>query len=106
MTKVVDFANVGDVVPASLRAAAAYGMTGAFNIGSGTWISVNNLVGRIEAASGRKAAVGHGPSKAGDVRDSLADSGAARSRLGFEPAVGLDEGLPEYVRCAESEIGS
>jgi UDP-glucose 4-epimerase len=101
-----DFVNVGDVVQANLKAAAADGVTGAFNIGSGTRISVNDLVRRIEAASGRKATVGHGPPRAGDVRDSLADIGAARSRLGFEPAVGLDEGLPEYVRWAESEIAS
>ena len=101
-----DFVNVGDVVQANLKAAAADGVTGAFNIGSGTRISVNDLVSRIEAASGRKATVGHGPPRAGDVRDSLADIGAARSRLGFEPAVGLDAGLPEYVRWAEWEVGS
>lgn len=101
-----DFVNVGDVVQANLKAAAADGVTGAFNIGSETRISVNDLVSRIEAASGRRATVEHGPPRAGDVRDSLADIGAARSRLGFEPAVGLDEGLPEYVRWAESEVGS
>jgi nucleoside-diphosphate-sugar epimerase len=101
-----DFVNVRDVVQANLKAAAADGVTGAFNIGSGTRISVNDLVRRIEAASGRRVAVGHGPPRAGDVRDSLADIGAARSRLGFEPAVGLDDGLPEYVRWAEAEIAS
>jgi nucleoside-diphosphate-sugar epimerase len=101
-----DFVNVADVIQANLKAAAADGVTGAFNIGSGTRHSVNDLIRRSEAASGRKATVGHGPPRAGDVRDSLADIGAARSRLGFEPAVGLDEGLPEYVRWAESEIAS
>lgn len=101
-----DFVNVRDVVQANLKAAAADGVSGAFNIGSGTRISVNDLVRRIEAASGRKAEATHGPPRAGDVRDSLADIGAARARLGFEPAVGLDEGLPEYVRWAESEVGS
>ena len=102
-----DFINVRDVVQANLKGAAADGVTGAFNIGSGTRISINDLVRRIVAASGRRAAtVGHGPPRAGDVRDSLADIGTARSRLGFEPAVGLDEGLPEYVRWAESEIAS
>jgi UDP-glucose 4-epimerase len=101
-----DFVNVRDVVQANLKAAAAAGVTGAFNIGSGTRISVNDLVSRIEAASGRKAVVVHGSPRTGDVRDSLADIGAARSRLGFEPTVGLDEGLPEYVRWAESEVGS
>lgn len=101
-----DFVNVRDVVQANIKAAAADGVTGAFNIGSGTRISVNELVSRIVAASGRKPTVVHGPPRAGDVRDSLADIGAARSRLGFEPVVGLDEGLPDYVRWAEAEITS
>src|ERR1035441_8790596 len=100
-----DFVNVRDVVQANLKAAAADGVTAAFNIGSGTRISINELVRQIEDASGRNVTVQHGAPRAGDVRDSLADIGAARSRLGFEPAVGLDEGLPEYVRWAASEVG-
>jgi len=99
-----DFVNVHDVVQANLKAAAADGVTGAFNIGSGTRISINELVHQIEKASGRKVAFEYAPPRAGDVRDSLADIGAARARLGFDPTVGLAEGLSEYVRWAESEI--
>jgi UDP-glucose 4-epimerase len=34
-----------------------------------------------------------GPPRAGDVRDSWADISAAREALGWEPAVGLEDGL-------------
>jgi UDP-glucose 4-epimerase len=101
-----DFVNVRDVVQANIRAGMAPGVSGAFNIGSGTRISINALVERLRAASGLNPTVAHGPPRAGDVRDSLADIGAARKAFGFEPAVTLDEGLPEYIRWARTEVAS
>lgn len=99
-----DFVNVADVVQANLRAAATPGVSGAFNIGSGTRISINDLVRRLEAAAGIRPQVVHGPPRPGDVRDSLADISAARQALRFEPAVGIERGLPEYVTWARTEL--
>lgn len=101
-----DFVNVGDVVQANIKAAMAPGVSGAFNIGSGTRISINALVDRLKAASGLNPVVRYGPPRAGDVRDSLADIGAARKAFGFEPAVTMDDGLPEYIRWARTEAAS
>ena len=101
-----DFVNVRDVVQANIKAAMASGVSGAFNIGSGTRISINDLVKRLRATSGLNPVVRHGPPRAGDVRDSLADIGAARKAFGFEPAVTMDEGLPEYTRWARIEVAS
>ena len=99
-----DFVNVSDVVQANVKAAMAPGLSGAFNIGSGTRISINDLVERMKAASGLNPVVRHGPPRAGDVQDSLADIGAARRAFGFEPAATLEEGLPEYMRWARTEV--
>jgi UDP-glucose 4-epimerase len=99
-----DFVNVRDVVQANIKAAMAPGVSGAFNIGSGTRISINDLVERLNAATGLKPVVRHGPPRDGDVRDSLADIGAARKAFGFEPAVTMDHGLPEYIRWARTEV--
>jgi len=101
-----DFVNVRDVVQANLLAAGARGVSGAFNIGSGTSVTVNDLVLRLRAASGLDPLVRHGPPRSGDVRDSLADVAAARAALGFAPGVTLEEGLAEYVAWAREEIGS
>jgi UDP-glucose 4-epimerase len=101
-----DFVNVRDVVEANIKAAATPGVTGAFNIGSATRIGINALVDKLKAASGLSPAVRHGPPRAGDVRDSLADISAARKAFGFEPGVTMDEGLPEYVRWAQTEVAS
>jgi UDP-glucose 4-epimerase len=98
-----DFVNVRDVVQANIKAAMAPGVTGAFNIGNGTRISITTLVERLKLASGLNPVVGHGPPRAGDVRDSLADISAARKAFGFEPTVTMDEGLPEYIRWARVE---
>jgi UDP-glucose 4-epimerase len=99
-----DFVNVRDVVQANIKAAMAHCVSGAFNIGSGTRISINDLVERVKAASGLNPVVRHGPPRAGDVRDSLADISAARRAFGFEPVVTIDEGLPEYIRWARTEL--
>lgn len=99
-----DFVNVADVVQANLRAAEARGVSGAFNIGSGTRISINDLVRRIEKAGGLQPRVVHGAPRPGDVRDSLADISAARGAFGFAPSVTLETGLPEYVAWARQEL--
>jgi len=101
-----DFVNVRDVVQANIRAAMANGVSGAFNIGSGTRISINDLVERLKTISGINSGVRYGPKRAGDVRDSLADIKAAKEAFGFEPAVTIDEGLPEYIRWARKEVNS
>jgi UDP-glucose 4-epimerase len=98
-----DFVNVRDVVQANIKAAMTPSVTGAFNIGSGTRISINNLVERLKTVSGVKPVVRRGPPRAGDVRDSLAHISAAREAFGFEPTVSMDEGLAEYIQWARTE---
>ena len=98
-----DFVNVADVVRANLGAATP-GVRGAFNIGCGARVTINDLVCKLKAASGMVPAVEYGPSRPGDVRDSLADISAAGRAFGFVPTVGLDAGLKEYVAWARTEV--
>jgi len=99
-----DFINVRDVVQANLKAAMSQGLSGAFNISSGTRITVNNLVGLLQDVCRLAVRVEMGPPRPGDVRHSLADISAAREAFGFEPQVGMGEGLKEYVEWARSEV--
>jgi UDP-glucose 4-epimerase len=96
-----DFVNVEDVVDANLRA-AAQGVSGAFNIGSGSRVTINHLVRQLQAC-GLAARVQYAAARPGDVRDSLADISAARQAFGFEPAVGLESGLARYTAWAREE---
>lgn len=98
-----DFVNVRDVAEANYRAAAADGLTGAFNIASGTRITINRLVELIATNLEAPLDVRHGPARPGDVRHSLADIGAARAAFGYAPAVALENGLGEYLAWARSD---
>ncbi|MFZ2491336.1 MAG: SDR family oxidoreductase [Thermoanaerobaculia bacterium] len=99
-----DFVHVRDVVQANLRSAEARGVWGAFNLGSGSRISINHLVELIKKASGENPVVKHGPPRPGDVRDSLADISAAMRDFGFSPSVDFEEGLREYIEWARTEV--
>jgi len=95
-----DFTFVEDAVRANLLAADAPGAVGAvINVAGGRRVSLNELLAAIAELCGAPVTARHEPARAGDVRDSLADLGRARSLLGYEPAVPLRQGL---LRTIES----
>jgi UDP-glucose 4-epimerase len=100
-----DFINVRDVAQANYRAAMSRGVSGAFNLGSGTRVTINGLVELMIAASGIRPVVQFGPPRKGDVRHSLADISAAGKAFGFEPTVTLEAGLKEYMAWCQQESG-
>lgn len=98
-----DFVNVRDVVQANLRAGASRGVSGAFNIASGTKVTINWLANRIKELGQFAADIQYGPPRPGDVRHSLANVAPAKQAFGFQPSVDLDVGLKEYVAWAKQE---
>lgn len=99
-----DFVNVRDVAMANYRAGMARGVSGAFNIASGTRVTINALASLVADAGGLKVSVEHKPPRKGDVRHSLADVSAARNAFGFDPTVALEEGLREYMTWARTAL--
>jgi UDP-glucose 4-epimerase len=97
-----DFVNVQDVVHANIRAAAS-DVTGAFNIGSATAVTINALIALLAEVSGLEPETRFGPPRAGDVRHSLADISAARRAFGYSPSVPLAVGLRTYMDWAQEE---
>jgi len=93
-----DFVNARDVAAANIAAAAAGAdVQGAFNVGSATRVTINDLAAMMQRVAGREVGVEFAPPRPGDVRDSLAATAAAAAAFGFAPGVGLDEGLAEYM---------
>ena len=90
-----DFTFVSNVVDANMRAAespSAVGMV--INVANGRQVTLNELLEIMKNVTGKSAAAArYEPVRVGDVRHSLADISLARSLLGFEPRVGLEEGL-------------
>ncbi len=91
-----DFTYVENVVAANWLAAsgAASRVSGhVVNVGAGSRTSLLDLVRSVEEVTGRKISLDFLPSRAGDVRDSLASLDRARAVIGYEPSVPMLDGL-------------
>ena len=88
-----DFTFISDAVNANVLA-AAQGVPGrVYNIGGGSRVSVNEVLGVIERVTGRRPRVLVDPVQKGDMRHTYADTSRARADLGYAPTVGLEAGL-------------
>jgi len=93
-----DFTYVDNVARANFGAcheAAAAG--GVYNIGCQTRISVNELWNTMAELTGSHLEPQREPARSGDVPHSLADITAARRDLGFDPRIGIREGLEKTL---------
>ena len=87
-----DFVHVDDVVAAFRRAGTADVAGRAFNVGTGTAVSIAELAALVAELTGDPAIV-HTERRPGDVDRSCADVTAAREALGYEPSIELADGL-------------
>jgi nucleoside-diphosphate-sugar epimerase len=93
-----DFTYVANVVDGVLRAVEATGASGeVINVATGGRISLNQLLQTMNRIVGSNIAATYEPPRAGDVRDSQADVTKARSLLGYQPTVDLQEGLEKTL---------
>jgi UDP-glucose 4-epimerase len=95
-----DFTFIENVVEANMAALRVPDASGqAMNIACGTRTSLLDLMDRLCAITDRDVKPEFGPTRTGDVHDSLADITLAREIIGFEPRVGIDEGLRRTVEA-------
>jgi len=91
-----DFIFVKDVVKANLLAASGSEAKGKiFNIGTGRYISVNDLWEKISHLAGNNVKPKYESSRPGDISESVASIDHARKDLGFEPEYSFENGLKE-----------
>ncbi|MDQ3472566.1 MAG: SDR family oxidoreductase [Acidobacteriota bacterium] len=90
-----DFTYIANVVDANLKAAeTTKGIGTVINVANGERITLNELLREVQELTGKtNVEVDYRAPRAGDVLHSLADITRARELLGFEPRVGLREGL-------------
>jgi len=64
-------------------------------VGGGERVALNDVIDLIGQVTGRPLQVEREDAQKGDMRDTFADTGAARRDLGFRPTVALREGLAQ-----------
>ncbi len=100
-----DFTFVDNVVQANIGAASSeQGAGEVFNIACGARISINNLAEHIMSILDRKVPVVYAEPRQGEVRDSLADITKAREQLGYNPEIGVWEGLKRSASWWKSQF--
>ena len=94
-----DFTYIDNVIEANLGAAGAKDVSGTvFNVANGERVTLNQLLAALKELTGRSEVTAeYRDSRIGDVRHSLADTTRARQLLGYEPRVGLREGLAKTI---------
>ncbi len=68
-------------------------LTGCFNAGSGTGISINDLISRIQRITGRPVRPLYRAGRGFDVPRIILDTSKVEASLGWRPRIELDEGL-------------
>jgi UDP-glucuronate 4-epimerase len=68
-----------------------------FNLGESQTVRLDRLIALLEKALGKAAIVDRQPLQAGDVPITFADISKARTKLGYQPRVKIDQGIPLFV---------
>ncbi len=95
-----DYVHVADVVRANVMALEylAGDRSGTFNISTAVETSVNELFGVLNELHGGNCIEEHGPAKPGEQVRSVCSYEHARAVLGWEPAIGVRDGLAQMLR--------
>src|SRR5215207_10725798 len=93
-----DYVYVEDVARANVLALEDEAPSGAYNVGTGSETSVNELYELLLGVSGKDLAPEHGPAKSDEQLRSSVDPTLAGRVMGWRPEVDLTSGLKETLR--------
>jgi UDP-glucuronate 4-epimerase len=104
-----DYTYIDDVVSGVLGALLAPPGYRIYNLGESATISLSDLIGLLEEATGIRAKRRFLPVQPGDVHVTFADITRARAEIGYDPKIPVMEGITRFVRwyrgiLAESTI--
>jgi UDP-glucose 4-epimerase len=76
-----------------------------YNVGGGAEATMREVIAACERVSGRSLYLRQRPSAKGDVSRTAADTSRIRAALGWQPRVGLDEGLQAQWSWVSAKVG-
>lgn len=104
-SQTMDFVHVRDVARANILAATSPVSDTVLNIGGGTETSLNELAAALQSAMASPFGPQHAPARrVNPVPRRLADISEARRTIGFEAAIGLQEGLGQLTAWWQEEM--
>ncbi len=90
-----DFTFIADAVSATISASERGRHGAVYNIGGGSRVSMLEVIETVREVTGRDIEVVVSEKQKGDMRDTYADTTAARRDLGYAPRTSLREGLAQ-----------
>jgi len=97
--------HVDDLADACVQLMASYSGEEHINVGTGRDITIRDLAGKIAATVNYTGRIRFDPSRPDGTPRKLLDT-AKLTRLGWQPRIGLDEGLAGTYRWFQENVGS
>lgn len=99
-----DYTYVDDIVRGIIASLALDDAWITLNIGSGSPVTLEEMIRGLETALGRPARREQLPAHPGDLFGTWADTSAAERKLGFRPEWTFERGVAEYAKWFRSEV--
>ncbi|WP_080056022.1 NAD-dependent epimerase/dehydratase family protein [Spirosoma aerolatum] len=92
-----DYTYVADIVQGISKAMFRIDGFAIYNIGSGSYVSLRQLITLMESVSNQKALIIQKPDRPGDVAHTWADLTLSKQNLTYQPTTSLSDGLQQMV---------
>lgn len=92
-----DYTYVSDTVAGVLACTRQEFGYEIFNLGENDTVTLARMIGLLESALGKAAIIDRQPMQPGDVPLTFADISKSRARLGYDPKIKAEEGIPLFV---------
>ena len=98
-----DFVHAADIARAVWLALQRDKGYEVFQVASGKGTAINDLVKIICRVTGASPNIAHGPARAGEILRNYSSIGKIHDQLGFEPRVGLEDGIVDLYERLSSK---
>jgi UDP-glucuronate 4-epimerase len=92
-----DYTYIDDIVDGVVACTGRHFGYEIFNLGESQTVTLARLIELIEQALGQKAVIQRKPVQPGDVPITFANVEKARAKLGYQPRVKIEQGIPKFV---------
>jgi len=99
-----DYTYISDIIEGIMSALNQKFDFQIFNLGSSEPIELKKLVSLVESALGKKAKIKQTLEQPGDVPITYADITKSKKLLGYNPKVGIEEGIKKFVKWHKNKF--